>query len=138
MPLRRSSAISMVWLKWSGIRRSYLDKYFPLPQKLQVLRRQATTNEKDADVVVSTAHRSKGLEWDTVILNDDFSDITNPLLSEEARTDETNLLYVATTLARKLLVRNALLKLLCEQEEPDDIAEELLSGFELFVVKAAQ
>lgn len=138
MPLRRSSAISMVWLKWSGIRRSYLDKYFPLPQKLQVLRRQATTNEKDADVVVSTAHRSKGLEWDTVILNDDFSDITNPLLSEEARTDETNLLYVATALARKLLVRNALLKLLCEQEEPDDIAEELLSGFELFVVKAAQ
>lgn len=138
MPLRRSSAISMVWLKWSGIRRSYLDKYFPLPQKLQVLRRQATTNEKDADVVVSTAHRSKGLEWDTVILNDDFSDITNLLLSEEARTDETNLLYVATTLARKLLVRNALLKLLCEQEEPDDIAEELLSGFELFVVKAAQ
>ncbi|GLX58858.1 hypothetical protein Pcaca02_41670 [Pectobacterium carotovorum subsp. carotovorum] len=102
------------------------------------MRRQATTNEKDADVVVSTAHRSKGLEWDTVILNDDFSDITNPLLSEEARTDETNLLYVATTLVRKLLVRNALLKLLCEQEEPDDIAEELLSGFELFVVKAAQ
>ncbi|WP_308415944.1 ATP-binding domain-containing protein [Pectobacterium odoriferum] len=102
------------------------------------MRRQATTNEKDADVVVSTAHRSKGLEWDTVILNDDFSDITNLLLSEEARTDETNLLYVATTLARKLLVRNALLKLLCEQEEPNDIAEELLSGFELFVVKAAQ
>lgn len=66
-----------------------LDKYFPLPQKLQVLRRQATTSEKDADVVVSTAHRSKGLEWDTVILNDDFSDITDPLLSDAARTDET-------------------------------------------------
>lgn len=105
---------------------SLLDKYFPLPQKLQVLRRQATTNEKDADVVVSTAHRSKGLEWDTVILNDDFSDITDPLLSEAARTDETNLLYVATTRARKLLVRNELLKLLCEQEESDDITEEQL------------
>ncbi|GLX58986.1 hypothetical protein Pcaca02_42950 [Pectobacterium carotovorum subsp. carotovorum] len=104
-----------------------LDKYFPLPQKLQVLRRQATTNEKDAYVVVSTAHRSKGLEWDTVILNDDFSDITDPLLSEAARTDETNLLYVATTRARKLLVRNELLKLLCEQEEPEDIAEEQLT-----------
>ncbi|WP_165791261.1 helix-turn-helix domain-containing protein [Pectobacterium versatile] len=48
-------------------------------------------------------------------------------LSEVARTDETNLLYVATTRARKLLVRNELLKLLCEQEEPDDIAEELLT-----------
>ncbi|KFX05882.1 hypothetical protein KP22_08450 [Pectobacterium betavasculorum] len=76
-------------------------KYFPFPQKLQVLCRQATTNEKDADVVVSTAHRSKGLEWDTVVLNDDFSDITDPLLSEAARTDETNLQYVATTRARK-------------------------------------
>lgn len=101
-----------------------LDKYFPLPQKLQVLRRQATTNEKDADVVVSTAHRSKGLEWDTVILNDDFSDITDPLLSGAARADETNLLYVATTRARKLLVRNELLKLLSEQEDPYDMVEE--------------
>ncbi len=101
-----------------------LDKYFPLPQKLQVLRRQATTNEKEADVVVSTAHSSKGPEWDTVILNDDFSDITDPLLSEAARTDETNLLYVATTRARKLLVRNELLKLLCEQDESDDNEEE--------------
>lgn len=99
---------------------SLLDKYFPLPQKLQILRRQATTSEKDADVVVSTAHRSKGLEWDTVILNEDFADITDPLLSDVARTDETNLLYVATTRARKLLVRNELLKLLCE---PDELAE---------------
>ncbi|GKW03098.1 hypothetical protein PEC301877_19130 [Pectobacterium carotovorum subsp. carotovorum] len=88
------------------------------------MRLQATTNEKEADVVVSTAHRSKGLEWDTVILNDDFSDITDPLLSEAARTDETNLLYVATTRARKLLVRNELLKLLCEQDESDDTEED--------------
>ncbi|RLM20591.1 DNA helicase [Brenneria alni] len=102
-----------------------LDKYFPLPQKLQILRRQATTQEKDADVVVSTAHRSKGLEWETVILNDDFADITDPLLSEAARTDETNLLYVATTRARKLLVRNELLQLLSEQEESTDTKEEL-------------
>ncbi|WP_240351916.1 ATP-binding domain-containing protein, partial [Pectobacterium brasiliense] len=78
--------------------------------------------------VVSTAHRSKGLEWDSVMLNDDFSDITDPLLSEAARTDETNLLYVATTRARKLLVRNELLKLLCEPEESDDIAEDQLTG----------
>ncbi|MCL6408077.1 ATP-dependent helicase [Dickeya dadantii] len=94
-----------------------LDKYFPLPQKLQVLRRQATTKENEADVIVSTAHRSKGLEWDTVILNDDFADITDPLLSEAERTDETNLLYVATTRARKLLIRNELLQLLAEQAE---------------------
>ncbi|WP_240351889.1 ATP-binding domain-containing protein, partial [Pectobacterium brasiliense] len=77
--------------------------------------------------VVSTAHRSKGLEWDTVILNDDFSDITDPLLSDAARTDETNLLYVATTRARKILVRNELLKLLCEPEESDAIAEDQLT-----------
>lgn len=107
---------------------SLLDKYFPLPQKLQILRRQATTSEKNADVVVSTAHRSKGLEWDTVVLNEDFADITDPLLSDAERTDETNLLYVATTRARKLLVRNELLKLLCEPDEPAEVKPEDCGG----------
>ena len=60
-----------------------LDDFFPLPQKLAIMRRQVVTHEKDAQVTVSTAHRSKGLEWPVVMLSEDFTDITDPLLSED-------------------------------------------------------
>lgn len=54
------------------------------------------TPEQDADVVVSTAHKAKGREWDVVRLHSDFT---------TARTDpsELRLLYVAATRARKHL-----------------------------------
>ncbi|MBA7930171.1 ATP-dependent helicase [Klebsiella sp. RHBSTW-00215] len=97
-----------------------LDQYFPLPQKLQVMREHAVTDESAAQVTVSTAHRSKGLEWPVVALNEDFTDITDPLLPEDERTDETNLLYVAVTRARKTLVTNALLQALLDDEAEDD------------------
>nr|WP_159465175.1 UvrD-helicase domain-containing protein [Scandinavium goeteborgense] len=91
-----------------------LDQYFPLPQKLQVMREHAVADESQAQVTVSTAHRSKGLEWPVVLLNDDFADITDPLLADSERTDETNLLYVAVTRARHTLVTNALLQSLID------------------------
>lgn len=94
-----------------------LDKYFPLPQKLDIMRRQAVTHEKDAQITVSTAHRSKGLEWGVVVLNEDFYDITDPQLSALKRQDETNLLYVAVTRARQTLVINALLQALLDSEK---------------------
>jgi hypothetical protein len=89
-----------------------LDQYFPLPQKLQVMREHAVTDECQAQVTVSTAHRSKGLEWPVVMLDDDFADITDPLMTAAERTDETNLLYVAVTRARQTLVINELLQVL--------------------------
>lgn len=92
-----------------------LEQYFPLPQKLQVMREHAVTDENAAQVTVSTAHRSKGLEWAVVVLNEDFADITDPLLPDDERTDETNLLYVAVTRARKTLVINALLQVLLDE-----------------------
>jgi len=99
-----------------------LDQYFPLPQKLQVMREHAVTDENLAQVTVSTAHRSKGLEWPVVVLNEDFTDITDPLLPEDERTDETNLLYVAVTRARKTLVINALLQGLLEEDAGEEDA----------------
>ncbi|BEL96232.1 hypothetical protein SM14BL09_33850 [Serratia marcescens] len=94
-----------------------LDLYFPLPQKLQVMREHAVTDESQAQVTVSTAHRSKGLEWPVVVLDEDFADITDPLMTERERTDETNLLYVAVTRTRETLVLNGLLQMLMESEE---------------------
>ncbi|MCX8959124.1 ATP-dependent helicase [Erwinia psidii] len=98
-----------------------LDDFFPLPQKLAVMRRFATTQEQGAQVTVSTAHRSKGLEWPVVMLNEDFTDITDPLLAEDERRDETCLLYVAVTRAREKLVTN---KLVCSLVESSNSARD--------------
>ncbi|ELQ9312074.1 ATP-dependent helicase [Serratia marcescens] len=97
-----------------------LDLYFPLPQKLQVMREHTVTDESQAQVTVSTANRSKGLEWPVVVLDEDFADITDPLLTERERTDETNLLYVAVTRARETLVLNGLLQMLMEKGDEDE------------------
>ncbi len=105
-----------------------LDQYFPLPQKLQVMRAQAVTDETQAQVTVSTAHRSKGLEWPSVVLDEDFADITDPLMSDAERTDETSLLYVAVTRAQQTLVINALLQMLLSAEKGDGPGEENGSG----------
>lgn len=98
-----------------------LEAYFPLPQKLKVLRQQAVKNESEADITVSTAHRSKGLEWDTVMLDEDFADITDPQISEDERTDETNLLYVSVTRARRILVINRLVQTLLNVPEGKEV-----------------
>lgn len=51
-----------------------------------------------ADVVISTAHKAKGREWDQVIIGDDFYDPDRDMPDEELR-----LLYVAATRARHVL-----------------------------------
>lgn len=57
-------------------------------------------NVRNPDIVVTTAHKSKGLEWDNVVICDDFffdetdGDIT-------ISSEELNLLYVACTRAKK-------------------------------------
>lgn len=55
------------------------------------------SKEQDADVVVSTAHRSKGREWDTVRLGPDFP-TANKMTDADRR-----LLYVAATRAKLTL-----------------------------------
>ena len=55
------------------------------------------TTMKKADVVLSTAHKTKGMAFDTVALGPDFA----PL--HESGEDELMLLYVAVTRAKKAL-----------------------------------
>jgi superfamily I DNA/RNA helicase len=60
----------------------------------EVLRAVAnSTPEARADVVVSTAHKAKGREWDYVVLGSDF----NPNRTDD---EELRLLYVAATRAK--------------------------------------
>ncbi|EBJ9550650.1 ATP-dependent helicase, partial [Salmonella enterica] len=99
-----------------------LEQFFPLPDRLTTLREQRVTTESDADVTVCTAHRGKGLEWDRVQLYDDFADILDPEMPESKRHDEINLMYVATTRARKILILDPVLSELLAQPPAEDIS----------------
>jgi superfamily I DNA/RNA helicase len=67
-------------------------------------------DDKCANVVISTAHRSKGLEWDEAVIADDFFNMSETIEQCAAQkeggerievdSEELNLLYVATTRAR--------------------------------------
>jgi ATP-dependent exoDNAse (exonuclease V) beta subunit len=70
-----------------------------------VCSRSARVDPRDADVVVVTAHKAKGLEWDRVLIHNDFQP---PKDQEdgtpgEVRQDDLRLMYVAVTRARLLL-----------------------------------
>lgn len=56
-------------------------------------------DERYADIVLSTAHKSKGREWDAVQLWGDFPDPNERDISDE----DVRLLYVAATRAKKYL-----------------------------------
>jgi hypothetical protein len=58
-----------------------------------------TVAEQDADVVISTAHKSKGREWNSVKLAGDFPDPNERDLSQE----DVRLLYVSATRAKSML-----------------------------------
>ena len=77
----------------------------------------------DEILFMSTAHTSKGLEWDSVIVADDFTDFAElivdlgcntlkefksnlPTLNSEL-VDEFNLFYVAITRAKKQLIKDS-------------------------------
>ncbi|RVD89496.1 uncharacterized protein DFL_000500 [Arthrobotrys flagrans] len=59
--------------------------------------------EKLADVILTNAHQSKGLEWDDVIIADDFVHGLEGFPDQIKSTEATNLLYVACTRARNRL-----------------------------------
>lgn len=69
------------------------------------------SNEQNAEVTVSTAHKAKGREWNTVRISDDFeepeddeeTDADGKPLPGPIRDDEARLAYVAVTRARHQL-----------------------------------
>jgi hypothetical protein len=61
----------------------------------------ACTGPDEAEMTLSTAHRAKGLEWDDVMLLDDFGVLQPSVEGEKFTQEEVNLLYVAVTRARQ-------------------------------------
>lgn len=79
--------------------------------------------DPDAHIQMITAHRSKGLEWDQVVLGNDFPSIYDEkgkyVGLQEA---ERNLLYVAVTRAQKYLCYNNTVREMLEREELEGVA----------------
>lgn len=83
-----------------------------LPAILRQLDALTVEDIAEADTIVCTAHRSKGLEFETVVLEEDFPSIFDAFYDDkpELVDDEINLLYVAVTRALKRLVVNSVVE----------------------------
>jgi superfamily I DNA/RNA helicase len=62
-----------------------------------------TCEIEQAQITLTTAHRSKGLQADRVQLAEDFPELRVGKMPPEVVDDETNLLYVAMTRCRQAL-----------------------------------
>ena len=73
-----------------------------LPVLIQGIREKAVP-ESQADILLTTAHRAKGMEWPCVLIMNDFTPLVkdgNPVAAASAAPDEFNLIYVAMTRAK--------------------------------------
>jgi len=79
-----------------------------MSEKIDLIRSMTVDDETSADVVLTTAHKSKGLEFDNVVLANDYQTIvsSNGKLSPKNYQEELNILYVAATRAIKRLEPN--------------------------------
>lgn len=101
-----------------------------LPALLRRLDSLTVEEVEDADVIVCTAHRSKGLEFETVVLNEDYPFLFDKFYENkpEVFDDEVNLLYVAVTRALKRLVVNTIVETfirvrVIQQAEKDAVSQ---------------
>jgi superfamily I DNA/RNA helicase len=83
-----------------------------IPRIARELKASVSNEPDDADVILSTVHKAKGMEWPVVRLADDFPELMRFDKETEqwkVRKDERNLLYVAATRAVNTLHGNTAL-----------------------------
>lgn len=78
-----------------------------IPALVSSVRGNATEDSMKAHIHLTTAHKSKGLEWNNVRLADDYIDLLDkfgrPCKIDFSKEEEINILYVASTRAKKTL-----------------------------------
>ncbi|HEC1725025.1 TPA: ATP-dependent helicase [Campylobacter coli] len=73
---------------------------------IKAIEKSSVKKQEQADLILSTGHKSKGLEWNNVEIIDDFLNIKQELEERDQITiakEELNLLYVAITRAKHSL-----------------------------------
>lgn len=79
-----------------------VEKYgLEIPKLVDKVKSSHQENKSNAEVILCTGHRAKGLEFDQVIMSDDFADLMDT--ENEPDAQEINLLYVAATRAERCL-----------------------------------
>lgn len=84
---------------------TYGDNIFEINKKIK---QNLTNSKQNADIIFTTTHKSKGLEYNQVIMTNDFitkKEISNPKnkLSFLRINEELNIYYVAATRAKKAI-----------------------------------
>ncbi|XP_030631099.1 F-box DNA helicase 1 [Chanos chanos] len=81
-----------------------------IPELVERISSCAQSSPENADYILGTVHKSKGLEFDTVVVTDDFAkvpcarhNLQRVPVVRNVPDDEWNLLYVAVTRARRTL-----------------------------------
>lgn len=84
------------------------DQPLGLLDRLRAMKQNADTSKTVASkigrVVLMTAHRSKGLEWDTVFVNAPGGVFPSDFATDEEREEDRRLFYVACTRAERNLI----------------------------------
>lgn len=83
---------------------TYGDNIFEINKKVKT---KIVENKKDANLIFTTAHKAKGLEYEQVLLADDFISkkeiLNSKTLSFSKINEEINILYVAATRVKKAI-----------------------------------
>jgi F-box protein 18 (helicase) len=79
-----------------------------LRESINKINKLIVMNEKDADIILTTAHKSKGLEFEQVILSNDYNNFfdKDDKIKQNIKNEEINILYVALTRAINSLITN--------------------------------
>ncbi len=109
---------------------TYGDNIFEINKKIKEF---LVSDKKDADIIFTTTHKSKGLEYEQVLMADDFiskKEIVNTKnrLSYQRINEELNIYYVAATRA-KSVVQLADLNLTYTYNENEETTSYVKSRF---------
>ncbi|KFP81626.1 F-box only protein 18, partial [Acanthisitta chloris] len=107
-----------------------------IPELVRRIENSHVPREDMADYLIGTVHQAKGLEFDTVLVADDFVKVPSLTAASQRRPvfaigmapeDEWNLLYVAVTRAKRCLLMSKSLEHLLEMAGEYFLRVELLS-----------
>lgn len=114
-----------------------IDKYKGnIPDLIDRAKRSHQEDVRNADVILCTTHKSKGLEFDQVVLSDDHIDLMEPPGEDGFDEQEINLLYVGTTRAERCIeLPSTVMEWLFSIDEP---IEKIIEDQKKFIASDAE